>query len=102
MPLHPVLAEAALVGVAPGPRQWNTPRHTDRVGWARARPCCILGALVATARHVVIRAFSRRLIAAGRPQKVALTACMRKLLTILNAVMRPNTTGQQLNRPTCT
>ena len=39
----------------------------------------------------VIRAFYRRLIAAGQPKKVALTACMRKLLTILNAMMRTNT-----------
>jgi transposase len=44
-------------------------------------------------------AFYRRLIASGKPKKVALTACMRKLLTILNAMMRTNTTWRQLNQP---
>jgi transposase len=39
------------------------------------------------------------LIAAGKPKKVALTACMRKLLTILNAMMRTNTTWQQIGQP---
>jgi transposase len=39
------------------------------------------------------------LIAAGKPKKVALTACTRKFLTILNAMMRTNTTWRQLNQP---
>jgi transposase len=51
-----------------------------------------MGALVAARRNTVIRAFYLRLVAAGKPKKVALTACMRKLLTILNAMMRTNTT----------
>ena len=58
-----------------------------------------MGALVATRRNVVIRAFYRRLIAAGKPKKVALTACMRKLLTILNAMMRTNTPWRQFDQP---
>jgi hypothetical protein len=41
--------------------------------------------LVATRRNPVLRAFYRRLVQAGKPKKVALIACMRKLLTILNA-----------------
>jgi transposase len=46
-------------------------------------------ATVATIRHnPVIRAFFHRLVAAGRPGKVAVTAAMRKLLTILNAMLR--------------
>jgi transposase len=55
--------------------------------------------LVATRRNVGIRAFYRRLIASGKPKEVALTACMRKLLTILNAMIRTNTTWQQRNHP---
>jgi hypothetical protein len=51
--------------------------------------------VVATRRNPVIRAFDRRLLAAGKPKKVALIACMRKLLTILNAMMPTSTTWQQ-------
>jgi transposase len=58
-----------------------------------------MGALVAARRNVIIRAFYRRLVAAGKPKKVALIACMRKLLTILNAMMRTNTTWQQISQP---
>ena len=54
-----------------------------------------MGALVATRRNPVIRAFSGRLVTAGKPKKVALIACMRKLLTILNAMLRTNTTWLQ-------
>ena len=50
-----------------------------------------MSALVAAHHNPVIRAFYRRLVAAGKPKKVALTACMRKLLTILNAMLRTNT-----------
>jgi transposase len=51
-----------------------------------------MGALVATKRNVVIRAFYQRLLTAGKPKKLALVACMRKLLTILNTMIR---TGQR-------
>ena len=47
-----------------------------------------MAALVATKRNAVIRAFYLRLVAAGKPKKLALTACMRKLLTILNAMAK--------------
>ena len=50
-----------------------------------------MSALVAAHHNPVIRAFYRRLVAAGKPKKVALIACMRKLLTILNAMLRTNT-----------
>jgi len=53
-----------------------------------------MGALVAIRRNTVIRAFYLRLVAAGKPKKVALIACLRKLLTILNAMMRTNTKWQ--------
>jgi len=58
-----------------------------------------MGALVATRRNPDIRAFYRRLVQAGRPKKVTLVACMRKLLTILNAMMRTQTTWQQCSHP---
>jgi transposase len=46
-------------------------------------------ALVAVRYHPVLTAFYQRLCAAGKAKKVALTACMRKLLTILNALVKP-------------
>ncbi len=49
------------------------------------------------ARPPVTRAFYRRLLAAGKPKKVALTECMRKLLTILNAMMRTNTAWRHID-----
>jgi len=58
-----------------------------------------MGALVATRRNPVIRACYRRLLAAGKPKKLALTAGMRTLLTILNAIVRTNTTWQQSSQP---
>ena len=95
---------AALVGVAPLARD-SGPLRGKRLVWggrAPVRAALYLGALVATRRNVVIRAFYRRLIAAGRPRKVALTACMRKRLTILTAMMRTNTAWRQLSQPACT
>jgi len=88
---------AALVGVAPLARDRGTFRGTRRVWGGRApvRAVLYMGALVAARRNVVIRAFYLRLIAAGKPKKVALVACMRKLLTILNAMTRTHTTWQQ-------
>jgi transposase len=49
-----------------------------------------MGALVAARRNPVLRAFHQRLRAAGKPPKVALVACMRKRLTILNAMAAHN------------
>lgn len=88
---------AALVGVAPLARDSGTLRGKRLVWGGRApvRAVLYMGALVATRRNPVIRAFYRRLLAAGKPKKVALIACMRKLITILNAMMRTSTTWQQ-------
>jgi transposase len=85
---------AALVGVAPLGRDSGTLRGKRLVWGGRApvRAALYMGALVASRRNPVIRAFYRRLVAAGKPKKLALTACMRKLLTILNAMMRTDTT----------
>jgi transposase len=54
-----------------------------------------MGTLVATRRHPVIRACSGRLVTAGKPKNVARIACLRKRLTILNAMMRTSTTWLQ-------
>ena len=92
---------AALVGVAPLARDSGTLRGKRTVWGGRApvRAVLYMGALVAARRNTVIKAFYLRLIAAGKPKKVALIACMRKLLTILNAMMPTNTTWQQIDRP---
>jgi len=85
---------AALVGVAPLARDSGTLKHQRLIWGGRApvRAALFMAALVGTRCNPVLRAFYGRLLAAGKPKKVALTACMRKLLTILNAMMRTNTT----------
>lgn len=55
-----------------------------------------IAALVGARRNPALRAFCRRLVAAGKPRKLALTACMRKLLTILNAMVRSNTVWREM------
>jgi transposase len=84
---------AALVGVAPMARDSGTLRGKRLVygGRAPVRAALYMAALVASRRNPAIRAFYQRLIAAGKPPKLALTACMRKLLTILNAMMKTET-----------
>ena len=52
------------------------------------RAALYMPTLVAVRHNPVLGAFYERLLAAGKPKKVALTACMRKLLTILNAMLR--------------
>ncbi|HEY0780783.1 MAG TPA: IS110 family transposase [Gemmatirosa sp.] len=84
---------AKLVGVAPLSRDSGTMRGRRFVHGGRAgvRGVLYMAALVATKRNAVIRAFYQRLLAAGKPKKLALVACMRKLLTTLNAMARSNT-----------
>jgi len=81
---------AALVGVAPFNRDSGMLRGRRTVWGGRAsiRTALYMAALVATRHNPVITSFYRRLLAAGKPKKLALTACMRKLLTILNAMLR--------------
>jgi transposase len=83
-------AIAKLVGVAPLSRDSGTlhGRRFVQGGRSSVRGVLYMGALVATKRNAVIRAFYARLLAAGKPKKLALVACMRKLLTILNTMMR--------------
>jgi len=84
---------AALVGVAPLNRDSGTLRGKRTVwgGRAQVRAVLYMGALVAARYNPVIRAFYHRLCAAGKAKKVALTACMRKLLIILNAMLKHRT-----------
>lgn len=84
---------AALVGVAPLNRDSGTlrGRRTCWGGRATVRRVLYMATLVATKRNPVIQAFYVRLCAAGKRKKVALVACMHKLLTILNAMMRHQT-----------
>ena len=81
---------AALIGVAPLNRDSGGYRGKRRIwgGRARVRAVLYMGALAATRGNPVIKAFYERLLAAGKLKKVALTACMRKLLTILNAMIQ--------------
>ena len=84
---------AALVGVAPLNRDSGSLRGKRTVWGGRApvRAALYMGTLVATRHNPAIRSFYQRLLAAGKAKKVALTACMRKLLTILNAMLKHRT-----------
>ena len=84
---------AALVGVAPFNRDSGTLRGAKRVwgGRANVRTVLYMATISAIRCNPDIRAFHTRLRAAGKQPKVAITACMRKLLTILNAMVRNHT-----------
>jgi transposase len=81
---------ASLAGVAPFTRQSGRWRGKSFIGGGRGtvRAALFLAAMAAVRHNPAIRAFRQRLIAAGKPKMVALVACMRKLLTILNAILR--------------
>ncbi len=85
---------AALVGVAPFNRDSGTWRGQRRIAGGRAavRAVLYMATVAATRANPVIRAFYQRLRTAGKPAKVALTACMRKLLVICNALCQKQTT----------
>jgi transposase len=84
---------AALAGVAPLNRDSGLMRGKRTVwgGRGRVRSVLYMATLVATRYNPVIKAFYSRLCAEGKAKKLALTACMRKLLTILNAMLKQNT-----------
>jgi transposase len=84
---------AALVGIAPLNRDSGTlkGRRTIWGGRATVRAVLYMAALVASRRNAVIRAFYKRLRIAGKAPKVALVACMRKLLMILNSMIKHKT-----------
>ena len=84
---------AALAGVAPFPRD-SGPLKGRRAIWggrAHVRAALYMATLVATRRNPVIRLFYQRVCQAGKAKKLALTACMRKLLTILKAMLKSGT-----------
>ena len=87
---------AALVGVAPFNRDSGTLRGKRTVwgGRANVRAALYMAALVASQHNPILGRFYQRMLKAGKPKKVALTAVMRKLLTILNAIVRDQTPWQ--------
>src|SRR4029434_3815692 len=81
---------AALVGVAPLNCDSGILRGRRTIwgGRAHVRTVLYMGTLVATRFNPQIKAFYQRLLAVGKIKKVALTACMHKLLTMLNAMLK--------------
>ena len=87
---------AALVGLAPLPADSGTRRGRRGVwgGRAQVRATLYMSTLVAVKHNPVLRRFYERLLAAGKPKKLALVASMHKLLLILNALLRQRTPWQ--------
>lgn len=89
---------AALVGIAPLNRDSGTLRGRRSIwgGRASVRAVLYMAALVASRRNAVIRTFYRHLRNGGKAPKVALVACMRKLLTIINAMIKHKTRWSEI------
>lgn len=87
---------AALIGVAPHARESGRWRGRRRCSGGRAgvRSVLYMATLAATRTNPVFREFYQRLVGAGKPKKVALVACARKLLVTLNAMVRDDTLWQ--------
>lgn len=81
---------AALTGLAPFTRQSGQWRGRSFTGGGRAtvRTALFMGAMAATRCNPMLKAFHQRLVAAGKPKKLAIVAVARKLITILNAILR--------------
>ena len=81
---------ASLVGLAPYTRQSGRWKGLSRIGAGRSpvRTALFMGAMVAKRFNPTLKAFYERLLAAGKPKMVATIAVARKLLTVLNAIMR--------------
>ena len=81
---------AALAGLAPWTRQSGQWRGKSFIGGGRTSVRCVLfvGAMTATRHNPILKVFFDRLVAAGKPKMVAFIAVARKLLTILNAIIR--------------
>jgi transposase len=90
---------AALVGLAPWTRQSGQWRGKSFIGGGRAgvRTALYMGALVAAHHNPSLRAFRDRLVAHGKPKLVAIIAVARKLITILNAILRDNQPWREQN-----
>lgn len=91
---------AALVGVAPVAHESGQFKGKRRIhgGRASVRTALYLATLSAVRHDTRMKAFYQRLVAAGKPKKVALVAAMRKLLTIINAIFR---TGEPYRTAEC-
>jgi transposase len=87
---------AALVGLAPWTRQSGQWRGRSYIGGGRApvRAAQFVAAMVASRHNPDLKAFRDRLVAAGKPKLVALIAVARKLITVLNAILRDQTPWQ--------
>jgi transposase len=87
---------AALAGLAPWTRQSGQWRGKSFIGGGRAsvRRVLFMGAMVAARHHPELKLFRDKLVAAGKPKLVAIIAVARKLLTILNAILRDKTPWQ--------
>lgn len=87
---------ARLAGLAPLNRDSGTMRGKRRIGGGRPRVRSVLymATLVATRYNSTVKGWYQRLLATGKPKKVALVACMRKLLVVLNAMMKTKTPWQ--------
>ena len=92
---------AALVGVAPYNRDSGALRGKRAVwgGRSRVRAVLYMGALVASRHNPAIRDFYQRLLAVGKPKKVALVASMRKLLVILNDMLKHGSPWCDMTQP---
>lgn len=86
-----------MAGVAPFARDRGLMRGRRTIRDARAAVCSALymGTLVATRHNPTIRAFCQRLFVAGKAKNLAITACMRKLLVVLKAMLRDGTPWRQ-------
>jgi transposase len=91
-----------LVGVAPLNRDSGSFRGSRHIagGRGRVRAALYMAALVGTRRNPVVKSLYQRLLAAGKPKKVALVACMRKLLIVLNQIVKTRTRWQAPIVPT--
>lgn len=90
---------AALVGLAPWTRQSGQWRGKSFIGGGRAavRTALYMGALVAARHNPTLKTFRDRLVAQGKPKLVAIIAVARKLITILNALVRDNQSWREQN-----
>ena len=97
---------AKLAGLAPLANDSGQRKGKRQIWGGRGEPRAVLymATLAAIRHNEVITVFHRRLIAAGKPPKVAIVACMRKLLTILNAMLRdgkPWDASKHVQQPKC-